>query len=69
VWKSLEIVRAIKSKDLALIQDRCQGAATHNQTVLAEMAAQWPNDFAQWTNILTQTLTNPQVIEPIQYQI
>jgi hypothetical protein len=69
VWKSLEIIRAIKSKDLVVLQHRCQRAAVHNQTVLAEMAAQWPNDFAQWTNMLTQTLTNPQVILPIQYQI
>jgi hypothetical protein len=61
VWKSLEVVKAAKSKNLAVLQDRCQRAATHNQTVLASMAAQWPNDFAQWNIVLTQTLTNPQV--------
>jgi hypothetical protein len=59
----------LKSQDLTLLQDRCQRAATHNQTVLAAMAARWPNDFAQWISILTQTLTNPQAIEPIQCQI
>jgi hypothetical protein len=69
VWKSLETIKSLKSQDLALIQDRCQGAATHNQTLLAEMAAQWPSDFVQWTNMLTQTLTNPQVTRPIRCQI
>jgi hypothetical protein len=69
VWKSLEIVRVIKSKELALVQHRCQRAATHNQTLLAEMSARWPNDFVQWTNILTQTLANPRETGPIQCQI
>jgi hypothetical protein len=36
---------------------------------LATMAAEWPNDFVQWTNILTQTLANPQATCPIQGQI
>jgi hypothetical protein len=69
VWKSLEIVRAIKSKELAILQSRCQRAATHNQTVLAEMAAEWPNDFVQWTNMLIQTLANPRATCPIRCQI
>lgn len=62
VWKSLEVVKAAKYKNLDLLQDRCQRAAVHNQTLLASMAAQWPNDFAQWISILTQTLTNPREI-------
>ena len=69
VWKSLETIKSLKSQDLALLQDRCQVAATHNQTVLAAMADRWPDDFVQWNSMLTQTLTNPQAIEPIQYQI
>jgi hypothetical protein len=36
---------------------------------LAAMAARWPDDFVQWNSMLTQMLTNPQAIEPIQYQI
>jgi hypothetical protein len=59
VWKSLETVRAIKSKDLALLQDRWQRAAAHNQNLLAAMAKQWSTDFVQWTSMLRQTLTNP----------
>ena len=69
VWKSLEIVRALKTMDLSELQNRCSQAARHNQTLLAEMATEWPNDFAQWTNMLTQTLTNPQATCPIQCQI
>jgi hypothetical protein len=56
VWKSLETVRAIKSQDLSVLQDRCQRAAVHNQTLLAAMAAQWPSEFAIWQTHIKQLL-------------
>jgi len=57
IWKSLETIKSLKSQDPALLQDRCQQAAEHNQTVLASMAAEWPGDFANWQTHLTQLLS------------
>jgi hypothetical protein len=56
VWKSLEAVKALKSQELSLLQDRCRSAAAHNQQLLAKMAMTWPEEFKTWTSNLTQTL-------------
>ena len=58
IWKSLETAKAIKTQDLDQIKARCLVAAEHNQRLLASMAEQWPQDFAQWSQQLTKTLTS-----------
>jgi hypothetical protein len=58
IWKSLETAKALKAQDLDQIKARCLRAAEHNQRLLASMSEQWPQDFAQWSQQLTQTLTN-----------
>jgi hypothetical protein len=58
IWKSLETAKEIKAQNVDKIKARCLQAATHNQQLLASMAAQWPQEFDQWSHQLTQTLTN-----------
>jgi hypothetical protein len=58
IWKSLETAKQIKTLDLSVVKDRCLQAAAHNQQLLATMAAEWPSDFDQWRQQLTQTLTS-----------
>jgi hypothetical protein len=41
-------VNQLKSKDFAVIKQRCLAAAEHNQKLLTQMQANWPADFAKW---------------------
>ena len=67
VWQSLEIVKQLKSQDLGMLQTRFQQMAQHNQQLLATMSAQWPADFAAWTDQLRKTLSNQQASVPSQH--
>lgn len=57
VDSSLRNVTRLQNLDIEQIKQRCRQAAIHNQSVLAQMRRQWPNDFAQWL---------PSVIDKIQ---
>lgn len=48
IWKSLDIIKYLKSQNFEQLQMRCQQAAIHNQNVLTQMRQQWPTDFEQW---------------------
>ena len=41
-------VDKLKTKNFDTIKQRCQQAADHNQSRLAEMQVAWPMDFANW---------------------
>ena len=56
VWKSLEIIKQLKSMDLSTLTDRLQQAAKHNQQLLHAMAQQWPSESQTWINQLRLAL-------------
>jgi hypothetical protein len=58
VWKSLETIKSLKAHDQDMLKLRFQQAARHNQLLLSKMFAQWPTDFAVWTDQLRKTLSN-----------
>jgi hypothetical protein len=52
IWKSLDIIKNLKSQNFETLQHRCQQAASHNQTLLTQMSQQWPDKFERWlTNL------------------
>ena len=52
IWKSLDIVKNLKSQNFEQLQQRCQQAALHNRSLLTQMHQQWPTDFDQWLTTL-----------------
>jgi len=56
VWKSLEIIKALKAMDLPTLTARLTQAATHNQQLLRTMAQQWSNESNAWIDQLQHTL-------------
>jgi hypothetical protein len=50
-------VDSIKKQDFVTAKTRCQQAAEHNQNVLAQMAQQWPADFAEWWSAVLKKIS------------
>ncbi len=57
VYAGTAAVDKMKTLDFVWLQQRCQRAASHNQTVLSHMRQQWPCDFAHWWSNTVQSIS------------
>jgi hypothetical protein len=48
VWKSLQVVKDMRTADINTLSSRCKQAADHNKNLLARYQQQWEQDFEQW---------------------
>jgi hypothetical protein len=57
IFEGHDAVEKFKAMPWPELSQRCEQAAQHNQTLLAQMQSNWPIDFANWW---------PSVIEKIK---
>lgn len=55
VGSAKNTITKLKTQDWAGLQSRCLAAATHNQSVLADLALSWPVERSQWLQNLQRS--------------
>jgi hypothetical protein len=45
---SIKNAQQLQQMNFEQLKSRCQQAAKHNQSLLADLRRQWPSQFAEW---------------------
>jgi hypothetical protein len=51
VWKSLQVVKDMRTADFDTVSTRLQQAATYNRELLNLYQRRWSQEFAQWQQV------------------
>ena len=56
VWKSLQVVKDMRTADFESVSRRYQQAATYNRELLKLYQQRWDQEFAQWQQVYLSQL-------------